>query len=99
MRQTARLTTAAAENPGTQDLRAAAAPVAKVKLIAWRKVCELEAIPRLGARVVKSPQGDIAIFRTADDEVFALADKRPRLRGRGAVPILPARTTIDSGGQ
>ncbi len=48
---------------------------------AWRKVCELEAIPRLGARVVKSAQGDIAVFRTADDEVFALADKCPHKGG------------------
>ncbi len=38
-------------------------------------------IPRLGARVVKTKQGDIAIFRTADDKVFALADKCPHKNG------------------
>ncbi len=38
-------------------------------------------IPRLGARVVKTKEGDIAIFRTADDKVFALADKCPHKNG------------------
>lgn len=38
-------------------------------------------IPRLGARVVQTKQGDIAIFRTADDKVFALADKCPHKNG------------------
>ncbi len=38
-------------------------------------------IPRLGARVVKTEQGDIAIFRTSDDKVFALADKCPHKNG------------------
>lgn len=38
-------------------------------------------IPRLGARVVKTTEGDIAIFRTADDKVFALADKCPHKNG------------------
>jgi nitrite reductase (NADH) small subunit len=47
----------------------------------WHKVCALEAIPRLGARVVKSARGNIAVFRTADDEVFALADKCPHKGG------------------
>jgi len=47
----------------------------------WQKVCALEAIPRLGARVVKSAQGNIAVFRNADDEVFALADKCPHKGG------------------
>ena len=47
----------------------------------WHKVCALDAIPQLGARVVKSEHGNIAIFRTADDEVFALADKCPHKGG------------------
>jgi nitrite reductase (NADH) small subunit len=47
----------------------------------WHPVCALEAIPKLGARVVKSAQGPIAIFRTAEDEVFALADKCPHKGG------------------
>ncbi len=47
----------------------------------WKKLCALDEIPRLGSRVVKSPQGDIAVFRTAADEVFALHDKCPHKGG------------------
>ena len=47
----------------------------------WRKVCELTDIPSLGSRVVASPQGDIAIFRTAGDAVFGLHDKCPHKGG------------------
>ena len=48
---------------------------------AWKSICALEDIPRLGSRVVKSAGGDIAVFRTADDEVFALHDKCPHKGG------------------
>jgi nitrite reductase (NADH) small subunit len=47
----------------------------------WHNVCALDAIPRLGARVVRSEHGNIAVFRTADDEVFALLDKCPHKGG------------------
>ncbi|HCA26226.1 MAG TPA: nitrite reductase (NAD(P)H) small subunit [Betaproteobacteria bacterium] len=47
----------------------------------WRKVCALEEIPVLGARVVESESGRIALFRTAGDEVFALADRCPHHGG------------------
>ena len=47
----------------------------------WQKVCALEAIPPLGARVVKSAHGNIAVFRNADNEVFALLDKCPHKGG------------------
>jgi len=47
----------------------------------WRRVCPLKEIPRLGARVVKSRHGDIAVFRAADDQVFALRDKCPHRGG------------------
>jgi len=47
----------------------------------WRRICALEEIPRLGARVVKTGDIDIAIFRNADDEVFALHDKCPHRGG------------------
>lgn len=43
---------------------------------------KLEDIPRLGARVIRSPvHGDIAVFRTARDEVFALEDRCPHKGG------------------
>jgi nitrite reductase (NADH) small subunit len=47
----------------------------------WFEIGALESIPRLGARVVKSPQGDIAVFRTRTDEVFALDDACPHRGG------------------
>ena len=47
----------------------------------WIRACTLAEIPRLGARVVKNPGGDIALFRNAEDEVFALADKCPHKGG------------------
>jgi nitrite reductase (NADH) small subunit len=47
----------------------------------WIKVSNIDDIPRLGARVVKSAQGDIAVFRNAEDEVFALRDKCPHKGG------------------
>lgn len=47
----------------------------------WIEVGNLADIPRLGARVVKTAQGDVAIFRTLNDEVFALLDKCPHRGG------------------
>lgn len=41
----------------------------------------LEDIPRQGARLVKTAHGCIAIFRTADDRVFALDDRCPHKSG------------------
>ena len=47
----------------------------------WLEVGRLEEIPRLGARVVRTAFGDIAVFRTAEDEVFALRDRCPHKGG------------------
>ncbi len=47
----------------------------------WIEIGSLDDIPRLGARVVRTAQGDIALFRTAHDEVFALDDKCPHKGG------------------
>lgn len=52
-----------------------------VSVTGWRRVCRLDDIPRLGARVVHGRAGDIAIFRNAEDEVFALADRCPHKGG------------------
>jgi nitrite reductase (NADH) small subunit len=41
----------------------------------------LNDIPSLGARVVQTEQGNIAVFRTADDAVFALVDRCPHKSG------------------
>ena len=47
----------------------------------WTRACLVEDIPVLGARVVKSAQGNIAVFRNAEDEIFALHDQCPHKGG------------------
>ena len=48
----------------------------------WKTICRVDDIPRLGARrVTRRSGGDIAVFRTADDKVFALLDKCPHKGG------------------
>ena len=48
----------------------------------WKLICPLEDIPQLGSRVVQQAAGgDIAIFRTSEDDVFALHDKCPHKGG------------------
>ncbi len=44
-------------------------------------IAGLSDIPRQGARVVKTAMGCVAIFRTADDQVFALDDRCPHRGG------------------
>lgn len=41
----------------------------------------LDDIPRRGARVVKTAGGCVAVFRTAEDDVFALEDRCPHKGG------------------
>lgn len=41
----------------------------------------LDDIPAQGARLVKTAQGCVAVFRTADDRVFALEDQCPHKGG------------------
>lgn len=48
----------------------------------WLDVGGLEDVPRLGSRVVRTAALDIAVFRTADDRVFALHDHCPHKAGR-----------------
>ena len=48
----------------------------------WTAVCRLDDIPVLGARRVARPQGvAVAVFRTADDRVYALLDRCPHKGG------------------
>jgi len=48
----------------------------------WKQVANLEDIPPLGSRVVNTEHGNIALFRTADSEIFALLDKCPHKGGQ-----------------
>ncbi len=48
----------------------------------WIDIAPLDAVPRLGARVVRREgRPDIAIFRTRDDRIFALEDRCPHRGG------------------
>ena len=48
----------------------------------WKTICRVDDIPVLGARRVRRPAGvDVAVFRTADDRVFALLDLCPHKGG------------------
>ena len=48
----------------------------------WTFICRVDDIPVLGARRVRRPHGgDVAVFRTADDRVFALLDRCPHKGG------------------
>jgi nitrite reductase (NADH) small subunit len=48
----------------------------------WIPICALQDIPVLGARRVQRGQGaPVALFRAADDHVFALLDRCPHKGG------------------
>jgi nitrite reductase (NADH) small subunit len=48
----------------------------------WKPICRVQDIPVLGARRVARAQGsDVAVFRNADDQVFALLDRCPHKGG------------------
>ena len=48
----------------------------------WTAVVSVSDIPKLGARVVRHGTLDIAVFRNADDEIFALEDRCPHKGGQ-----------------
>jgi nitrite reductase (NADH) small subunit len=48
----------------------------------WKRVCHIDDIPALGSRRVTRASGpEVAVFRTADDRVFALLDRCPHKGG------------------
>jgi nitrite reductase (NADH) small subunit len=47
----------------------------------WIEITQLDEIPVLGSRVVKTADEDIAIFRTSDDRIFAVKDACPHKQG------------------
>ncbi len=63
----------------------------KKQAVDWIEIGPLEAIPRQGARVVTAPDGNIAVFRTVDDEVFALRDRCPHKGGQLSQGIVHGR--------
>lgn len=47
----------------------------------WITIGHIDEIPLRGARCVKTPEGKIAVFRTAENEVFAIEDHCPHKGG------------------
>ncbi len=47
----------------------------------WLNIGALDDIPRQGARVVKTAAGCVAVFRTAQDRIFAMSDHCPHKGG------------------
>jgi len=47
----------------------------------WTEIAKLEDIPRLGSRVLTTDTMNIALFRTATDEIFAIRDECPHKQG------------------
>ncbi|MGQ7845600.1 nitrite reductase small subunit NirD [Granulosicoccus sp. 3-233] len=49
--------------------------------MSWIDIGTLSDIPLRGSRIVKSPAGCIAIFRTSESEVFATSNTCPHKKG------------------
>lgn len=47
----------------------------------WIQIAPLDEIPPLGSRVVKTDTQEIALFRTKNDQVFAVKDQCPHRQG------------------
>ena len=62
------------------------------KKMDWIEVGDISDIPRLGARVVNTAQGNIAVFRNASDEIFAVLDRCPHKGGPLSQGIVHGRS-------
>lgn len=58
----------------------------------WIDVGALEDVPLRGARVVRTPEGCIGLFRTAASEVLALDDRCPHKAGPLSQGIVHGRS-------
>ncbi|WP_378944132.1 nitrite reductase small subunit NirD [Paracoccus sp. R86501] len=58
----------------------------------WTDIGALDAIPERGARVVRTHLGCVAIFRTVDDQVFAIDDSCPHKGGPLSEGIVHGRS-------
>ncbi|KUP90598.1 nitrite reductase small subunit NirD [Tritonibacter horizontis] len=49
--------------------------------MSWIDIGQIDDVPERGARVVKTPLGCVALFRTAPEEVFAVSNTCPHKAG------------------
>lgn len=47
----------------------------------WIEICAVDDIPLRGSRVIRTAQGDVALFRASETDVFALDDRCPHAGG------------------
>lgn len=60
----------------------------------WIKIGRITDIPKLGARTIHGAKGDIAVFRTSGDEVFALYNRCPHKGGPLSEGIVSGRVVV-----
>lgn len=60
----------------------------------WIKIAPLSEFPQRGARVVRHDGKEIAVFRNAGDEIFAMNDKCPHKGGPLSQGIVYGNTVI-----
>lgn len=60
----------------------------------WIEIGSIHEIPRLGARVMETDAGPIAVFRTSTDEVFAVHNRCPHRGGPLSEGIVYERTVV-----
>ena len=58
----------------------------------WIDIGALDAIPLRGARILRTAEGCVAVFRTGEDEVFALDNACPHKSGPLSEGIVHGRT-------
>ncbi|HED16004.1 MAG TPA: nitrite reductase small subunit NirD [Gammaproteobacteria bacterium] len=73
----------------------------------WIEIGVLDDIPKLGARVVETHDGNIAVFRTGNDDLYAIRDECPHKQGplsqgivsgnRVACPLHDWKINLESG--
>jgi len=60
--------------------------------VSWLEIGALEDIPVRGARLIKTKLGCVAVFRTGEDQVFAVDDRCPH-KGQGRLEIETEKLT------
>ena len=61
-------------------------------MTSWIDIAALDDVPQRGARMIKTTLGCVAVFRTADDRVFALDNACPHKAGPLAEGIVHGKS-------